>query len=90
MEKCSVEFQIIDVETINCFLEALMVGWTPVVIRIASLACALAQAVHQGRNRKQYQGMMLPSKGQPFDIPLAQHQRPTSPHISLCSSDSTM
>lgn len=50
MEKCSVEFQIIDVETINCFLEALMVGRTPVVIRMASLACALAQAVHQGRN----------------------------------------
>lgn len=32
MEKCSVEFQIIDVKTMNCFLEALIVGWTPVVI----------------------------------------------------------
>lgn len=42
---------------------------------------------------KQYHGMTLPLKRLPrwtFDIPLAQHHRSTSPHISFCSSDNTM
>ena len=54
------------------------------VTGIVSLSLTLAQAVHQARNKKQFNGMTLPLKNLVghFDIPLARVHRSTSPHIS--------